>query len=93
MCLPANDLRRTEKSWRPRQRTDGCRVRLSGFLEFQRFHSNDFVSCISFSLIWPVIISDTQIYGTNRTAVMDILDAFRGQCEWRAQLLIIASHH
>jgi len=31
-------------------------------------------------LIWPVIISGTQVYGTNRTVVMDILDGFRGQC-------------
>ena len=44
---------------------------------------NGFVSSISFSLIWPVIISGTQVRGTNRTVVMDILNAFRGQCEWR----------
>ncbi|KAF9653199.1 hypothetical protein BDM02DRAFT_2144413 [Thelephora ganbajun] len=31
-------------------------------------------------LIWPVIISGTQVCGTNRTVVMDILAAFREQC-------------
>lgn len=69
---------------RVRQSTDGCRVRLSGLL----LNSNASIlkaSCRafhSFSLIWPVIISGTQVYGTNRTMiVMDVLDAFRGQCE------------
>lgn len=57
---------------------NGCGVRSSAFFESQLFHSNNFVSYISFSLIWPVIISGTQVYGTNRAVVMAILNAFRG---------------
>ena len=85
MCRPANDPTVQQKlriAWHNISSVSEDGWVWSALVWFsQRFHSNDSMSRISFSLIWPVIISSTQVYGTNRTVVKVILDAFRGQCK------------
>jgi hypothetical protein len=49
---------------------DGCGVSLSYVLQLPGFD-------LQFSLIWPVIVAGSYMYGTDRILVTEIFEAFR----------------